>query len=143
LLEIRSRLPSHTTLHKQIPPGLTIRCYEEPLQQAFANIFDNAIEAIDSKEVKERERIEMVAEKDPKNRRPLVRISITNSGPPIPENELKQVFDPFFTSKEVGKGTGLGMTISYMIISEHQGSIRIRNLENGVRVEILLPLFDP
>jgi signal transduction histidine kinase len=141
LLEIRSRLPSHTTLHKQIPPGLNIRCYEEPLQQAFANIFDNAIEAIDSKEVKEQERIEMVAEKDPKNRRPLVRISITNSGPPIPENELKQVFDPFFTSKEVGKGTGLGMTISYMIISEHQGSIRIRNLENGVRVEILLPLF--
>nr|ABD75763.1 putative signal transduction histidine kinase [uncultured bacterium] len=142
LLDIRSRLPSHTTLHKQIPPGLNIRCYEEPLQQAFANIVENAIDAIESKELKEQERIELVAEKDPKNRRPLVRISITNSGPPIPENELKQVFDPFFTSKEVGKGTGLGMTISYMIISEHQGSIRIRNLENGVRVEVLLPLFN-
>jgi signal transduction histidine kinase len=140
LLEFQSRLQDHTHLSRHIQPGMRIRCFEEPLQQAFANILENAIEAIDNKERKTDERIELVAERDPKNRRPLVRISITNTGPPIPENELNQVFDPFFTSKEAGKGTGLGMTISYLIITEHQGSIRINNLEGGVRVDVLLPL---
>ncbi len=140
LLEIRSRLPAHTLLHEEIPTGLNIRCYEEPLQQAIANVLDNAVDAIESKETKDQERIDLTARMDSKNRNPLVRITITNSGPSIPEEELHQVFDPFFTSKEVGEGTGLGMTISYMIISEHQGSIRIRNLEDGVQVDILLPL---
>jgi signal transduction histidine kinase len=140
MLELQSGLPADTELQQKIQHGLRIRCYEEPLQQAFANILNNAVEAIEEKEKKENEYIELVAEKDPKNRVPLVRISISNSGPPIPENELKQVFDPFFTSKEAGKGSGLGMTISYMIISEHQGTIRIRNLEGGVQVDIFLPL---
>lgn len=128
---------------KKIPSGLHIRCYEEPLQQAFANILENALEAIESKEKRENELIELVAEKDLKSRTPLVRISISNSGPLIPEEELKQVFDPFFTSKEAGWGSGLGMTISYMIISEHQGTIRIRNLDAGVLVDIFLPLGNP
>lgn len=140
LMECESRLPQHTILRRQIEPGLRIRGYEEPLQQAFLNILDNAIEAIESKEASAEERLELTAEKDTKNRRPLVKISISNTGPAIPEEELKQVFDPFFTSKDAGKGSGLGMTISYMIISEHQGSIRIRNMAEGVRVDVFLPL---
>jgi signal transduction histidine kinase len=140
LLDIHSRLPENCRILKKIQPGLRVRCYEEPLQQAFSNILENAIEAIESKERKLNELIELVAEKDTKSRTPLVRISISNSGPLIPEEELKQVFDPFFTSKEAGWGSGLGMTISYMIISEHQGTIRIRNLDAGVLVDIFLPL---
>ena len=143
LLDVQSRLPENTKVMKKIPSGLHIRCYEEPLQQAFANILENALEAIESKEKRENELIELVAEKDLKSRTPLVRISISNSGPLIPEEELKQVFDPFFTSKEAGWGSGLGMTISYMIISEHQGTIRIRNLDAGVLVDIFLPLGNP
>ncbi len=140
LMEFESRLPDHTTLQRRIDPGLRIRCIEEPMQQAFVNVLDNAIEAIEGKEVRRNERIELTAVKDAKNRRPLARISIFNTGPAIPEGELKKVFDPFFTSKEAGKGSGLGMTISYLIISEHQGNIRIRNEHGGVRVDILLPL---
>ena len=140
LLDVQSRLPENTRVTKKIQPGLRIRCYEEPLQQAFTNILDNAIEAIESKEPKENELIEITAVKDTKSKIPLVRISISNTGPLIPEEELKQVFDPFFTSKEAGWGSGLGMTISYMIIIEHQGSIRIRNQTEGVRVDIFLPL---
>jgi signal transduction histidine kinase len=140
LMECESTLPEHTVLQKQIESGLRISGYEEPLQHAFRNILENAIEAIESKEVRSHERVELLAEKDTKNRRPLVKISISNTGPPIPEEKLKLVFDPFFTSKEAGKGSGLGMTISYMIIGEHQGNIRIRNLAEGVRVDVLLPL---
>jgi signal transduction histidine kinase len=133
-------LPENSQLVKKIEPGLLIRCYEEPLQQAFTNILENALEAIESKDTKENEWIEINAEKDTKNRIPLVRISFTNSGPVIPEDEINQVFDPFFTSKEAGWGSGLGMTISYLIISEHQGTIRIRNLDSGVKVDVFLPL---
>ena len=140
LMECESKLPEYTNLQKHIEPGLRIRGHEEPLQQAFLNILDNAIEAITSKQDPGKEQLELVAQKDTKNRKPLVKISISNTGPPIPDEELKQVFDPFFTSKDAGKGSGLGMTISYMIISEHQGSIRIRNLTEGVCVDIFLPL---
>ena len=140
LMECESKLPERTLLVQQIEPGLRIMAHEEPLQQAFLNILENAIEAIESKEIKGNERVELTAEKDSKNRRPLVKVSIFNTGPAIPEKELKRVFDPFFTSKEAGKGSGLGMTISYLIISEHQGTIRIRNLSDGVRVDVLLPL---
>jgi signal transduction histidine kinase len=142
LLEFQSRVPDNTRLKKSIEPGLSIRCFEEPLQQAFANILDNAIEAIESKEEREHELIELVAVKDTKSRLPLVHVTISNSGPLIPEEELKQVFDPFFTSKESGMGSGLGMTISYLIIGEHQGTIKIRNMGSGVVVDIFLPLGD-
>ena len=140
LLEFEPKLPQNTRLVKEIEPGLRIRCYEEPVQQALANILENAIEAIESKVQKENERIEIWAAKDTKSRQPLARITIFNSGPLIPEDELKKVFDPFFTSKETGIGSGLGMTISYMIIGEHKGTIRIRNMESGVMVDIFLPL---
>lgn len=143
LLDVQSRLPENSRLVKKIQPGLLIKCYEEPIQQAFANILDNAIEAIESKDDKKNEIVELVAEKDIKSKVPLVRISISNSGPLIPDEEIKQVFDPFFTSKEAGWGSGLGMTISYMIISEHQGTIRIKNLDAGVLVDIFLPLGAP
>jgi signal transduction histidine kinase len=140
LLDCQSRVPENTRLVKKIEPGLSVRCFEEPLQQAFANILDNAIEAIESKEERENELIELVAVKDTKSRLPLAHVTISNSGPLIPEDELRQVFDPFFTSKETGMGSGLGMTISYLIIGEHQGTIKIRNMESGVVVDIFLPL---
>lgn len=71
--------------------------------------------------------------------RVLIRISDTGEG--IPKKILHRVFEPFFTTREVGKGTGLGLSIAYSIIKEHQGSIRIKSrVGEGTTVSISLPL---
>ncbi|MCW5214630.1 hypothetical protein VU13_04925, partial [Desulfobulbus sp. US5] len=56
-------------------------------------------------------------------------------------HDMPKIFDPFFTNKEVGKGTGLGLGISYSIIRQHGGDIKVRSdIGNGSVFEIILPV---
>ena len=62
---------------------------------------------------------------------------------PSLEKDLKQIFDPFFSSREAGKGIGLGMSISYMIVREHGGRIEVSSNKDGMVVfDVWLP-FGP
>lgn len=67
---------------------------------------------------------------------------IEDNGPGMPENVKRQIFNPFFTTKEVGKGTGLGLSVSYFIIKEHhQGEIDVDSTPGeGTRFTIKLPI---
>ncbi len=60
--------------------------------------------------------------------KPVIQITITDSGTGIPQGILKRLFDPFFTTKPSGKGTGLGLSISYGIIRDHGGSIKVDSI---------------
>jgi two-component system sensor histidine kinase HupT/HoxJ len=68
-------------------------------------------------------------------------IRVDDSGPGIPEYYLERVFDPFFTTKPVGRGTGLGLSVSHQIVELHGGTIEVSNREEGgARVTIILKL---
>jgi PAS domain S-box-containing protein len=73
-----------------------------------------------------------------------IRISITDDGPGIPQDNLSRIFNPFFTTKEVGKGTGLGLSICHGIVSEHGGRISVRSEPGaGTTFIVELPLEVP
>jgi len=58
-------------------------------------------------------------------------MTIRDSGPGIPDNSLKRIFDPFYTTKPPGEGTGLGLSVSYSIAKNHGGDLRARNHPDG------------
>ncbi|MCJ7656068.1 MAG: ATP-binding protein, partial [Dehalococcoidia bacterium] len=74
----------------------------------------------------------------------IVRISFADDGPGISEENLSKIFNLFFTTKEVGKGTGFGLSICYGIITEHGGNIRAESkLGEGVTFIVELPILSP
>jgi signal transduction histidine kinase len=127
--QYKDRIEIQKSYDENIP---CIQCYPGQLSQVIMNILNNAIQAIDGKgtiSVKTR-----LSGKE-------AQILISDTGKGIPNDKLDNIFDPFYTTKEVGKGTGLGLSISYGIIQEHNGKIDVNSeLEKGTTFTITLPL---
>lgn len=68
-----------------------------------------------------------------------VRVSISDNGPGVPAAIVDRIFDPFFTTKPAGQGTGLGLFLSYGIVSDHRGRIEVRNDTVGAVFDVYLP----
>ncbi len=107
-------------------------CQEGELHQVFLNILMNAVQSIEDKGT-----ISISTKLLDTNLE--VRVSDTGSG--ISKQNLEKVTNPFFTTKDPGKGTGLGMSISYNIIKGHKGKIRYESEEGeGTTVIVTLPV---
>lgn len=89
--------------------------WSKHLRLVFKHIIRNAIDALESQEEKKREA--------------------------IPEESLKHIFDPFFSSRDVGEGIGLGMSLSYMIIKKHGGNMEVKNEMGRVSFDVLMPAW--
>jgi len=71
----------------------------------------------------------------------MVIVEVSDTGSGIPSEHLARIYDPFFTTKAIGRGTGLGLSISYGIVRDHQGSIQCDStIGQGTRFTLTLPL---
>lgn len=108
-----------------------LRCYPGELNQVFVNLLLNAAQAIDEEGV-----ISIVTEAIDDE----IVIQITDDGCGIPAEAMDRIFDPFFTSKELGMGTGLGLSISHGIVKKHHGSIEVMSeVGKGTTFVVRLP----
>jgi signal transduction histidine kinase len=108
---------------------------EHKLQQVFLNLFLNARDAMPSGGW-----LTIVTRHDASGA--VIEIADTGSG--IPEDALSRIYDPFFTTKEIGKGTGLGLSITYGIVQEHGGTIACdSHIGQGTRFTIRFPFAAP
>ncbi|HUU81440.1 MAG TPA: ATP-binding protein [Acidobacteriota bacterium] len=106
----------------------------DQLQQVFANLFLNAADAMEGKG-----KLDIKARYSPEKNE--FRIEVSDSGPGIPEPLRDKIFDIFFTTKPVGKGTGIGLSFSQNIIKLHGGNITVEcPPEGGTTFIIMLPL---
>ncbi len=103
------------------------------MKQVFINLIRNAIDAMESSLVKQL-RIEISKNENE------VHIEVCDTGPGISEQAQAEIFTPFFTTKEVGEGLGLGLSISYRIITDLKGTIRAYNHDSGTCFDIRLPI---
>jgi two-component system NtrC family sensor kinase len=105
------------------------------LQQVILNLVNNAIDAIGKDGT-----ISIKSLRDSSK----ILVMITDTGPGIPESMQKKIFDPFFTTKSTGKGTGLGLWISYNIIEKMGGNLALQSREGqGATFTITLPIVPP
>ncbi|MCF8055817.1 MAG: HAMP domain-containing histidine kinase [Desulfocapsa sp.] len=98
------------------------------LEEVFINLLMNSIDACTAEDSIE---IKTYTEEN------CVKVMITDTGYGIVEEDLFKVFDPFYTTKEIGKGTGLGLAVSYNIIKQHGGEITLASSEHGGTVMTL------
>jgi len=108
------------------------------LQRVLLNILTNARQAFDEKHGGGLIRIRSYYDEEKQE----IVIEAANNGPKIPKNNLSKIFDPFFTTREVGEGTGLGLSTAYGIIKEHEGDLTVQSSEEWTVFTIRLPVKD-
>jgi PAS domain S-box-containing protein len=122
-------------LNEEIP---TLEIIPDQLQQVFLNILINAVDAIsEDKNQNKTKRINVTSDIENEN----VILTFTDNGAGIKGKNLSKVFEPFFTTKAQGRGTGLGLWVSYGIVKSLQGDLKVESeYGKGTRFNLTLPI---
>jgi PAS domain S-box-containing protein len=119
----------------QVEPGLPfIFGNQRALEQVFTNLVTNALQAMGEPGGTLAVRVQA---SQAAGRRGLIEVSIADSGPGIPKENLDRIFQPFFTTKSTG--TGLGLAITKRIVTAHKGTIRVNSFPGGTVFQVQLP----
>ncbi len=123
----------------------SVPCEHGKVQQVLLNILRNGAEAMQTRKDEYRktgDKPRFILRLAHEKREGWVRIEISDNGPGMVETTRKRIFEPFFTTKRLGQGTGLGLSVSYFIITEnHGGEMSVQSIKNkGTTFVIRLPL---
>ncbi|HOP03173.1 MAG TPA: YfiR/HmsC family protein [Tenuifilaceae bacterium] len=133
LVLLKNKYKHNIEIIKNLDSSLPeIECKMGKMNQVLMNLISNAIDAIENKGTI------TITTKHAENS---CIITVVDDGGGIPLDVLPKIFDPFYTTKDVGKGTGLGLSISYGIIEEHNGTIEVKSEPGkGTEFNITIPL---
>jgi two-component system, NtrC family, sensor kinase len=126
----------HVLLELELPDGpVEVRGEKTLLRHAVRNLVRNSVHALQDHHGERRIRVR--ADRTEHG----VRVLVEDTGPGIPPAKLDSVFQPFYTTKGIGKGMGLGLPITRSIIEEHGGEVYLENLKHrGLRAVLVLPV---
>ncbi len=116
----------------ECPPNLTVWGNEVQISQVIINLINNSVDAIETQPEKWIRISTQARHND-------IYISVTDSGPGIEPAVARKMFQPFFTTKELGKGTGLGLSIAHGIIKSHGGMIELDDKVAFTKIYFTLP----
>lgn len=152
---VKGQMPKNVTITLNVPDDISITADKQRIQQAFLNLIKNAIEAVTGNgaiSIGARKRRAVDKADDDTGittylkyrgkctiEDDTVDIEFMDNGAGIPAEVLPKVFDPFFSTKDVGKGSGLGLYIVHEIIEEHDGCIAVSS-EPGKGTTFLIRL---
>jgi signal transduction histidine kinase len=121
-------------LHRQYEPVPAIACYPDELNQVWTNLIHNAIQAMNGKG----EMTIGISQKQREDQSYLC-VEIIDSGCGIPPEVMPNIFNPFFTTKPLGEGSGLGLDIAKKIMDKHQGTIEVTSVPGRTSFQVWLP----
>jgi signal transduction histidine kinase len=121
------------TVKKEFDPDLpNIPAYAGELNQVWTNLIDNAAQAMHGTGTLT---IRAAREED------CILVEIGDTGPGIPAAIQKRIYEPFFTTKPVGEGTGLGLDIAWrIVVNKHHGDLRVESVPGDTRFQVRLPI---
>jgi len=132
LLEHRTRADK-VKVDINVPADMRVRCDLHRLEQVLINLASNALDAM-----KDCDTRTLRFSAEPRDGRVWMRV--IDTGPPVPDEVLQHLFEPFFSTKAAGEGLGLGLVISSSIAREFGGTLQVAKAESGLVFEFDLPL---
>lgn len=146
---LRPTVPASVTIHfDSTPDDCTILGNQTQLHQIMLNIINNAVDAMDSEGTVTIKLTRVLAHDDLLKQIPeagdhnYCKIDISDTGYGMDQSTMSRIFEPFYTTKEVGKGTGLGLATVHTIAKAHKGEILVSSqLGRGTTFTLLLPEF--
>jgi signal transduction histidine kinase len=136
LLILKHKWKKGVSLVRDYDPDLPQVCAQSgELNQVWTNIIDNAIDAMGGQGT-----LTIRTSRD----RDCALVEIGDTGTGIPPELQRRIFDPFYTTKEVGQGTGLGLDISYrIVVRRHHGDIRVESQPGDTWIKVWIPIDQP
>ena len=135
---IIGQLPSEISVNMEIPEDIEVNLDPKRIRQVIINLILNGMQAMTEGGV-----LTIKAWEGIENNEKMFYFQVQDTGHGISKQNFDKIFDPFFTTKDVGRGSGLGLSISHSIIEQHGGRIEVESvLEKGSKFTISLPSND-
>lgn len=129
---LRGDIPSQIEIVTCVGDSIVVSVDRQRMQQALMNLISNAIHAIEGPGI-----VEVVVRSGEDS---TVELTVRDTGKGIPKEDLPHIFDPFFSTKDVGEGTGLGLFVTHDIVTSHKGKIKIDTAPGrGTQVTLTIP----
>ncbi len=148
LVLLRASIPTFIDIHTQFPDrAVMILSDKVQIGQILMNLCTNAAQAMEETggllEIGVETRVLPEGAADDCPAGEYAEITVKDNGPGIDPDILNRIFDPYFTTRAPGKGSGLGLAVVYTIVKNHKGAITVENRpEGGVQVTMLFPMVD-